>query len=99
MEVVHKKVHYPYQKKGKQVFLLQNFNLQVLLVLIVHGAAPTSAATHSIEFSGPQFEIEESCIAALFGWVQKGHTQDFRASTEFKFMDLVFSFPFSFGLI
>ena len=61
------------------------------------GAAPTSAATHSIEFSGPQFEIEESCIAALFGWVQKAHAQDLRACKELKFMDLVFSFPFSFG--
>ena len=69
-------------------FLLQNFNPQVLNA---RGATPTSAATHSIGFSGPQFEIEESCIAALFGWVQKAHAQDLRAFTELKFMDLASS--------
>ena len=58
----------------------------------MHGATPTNAATHSIEFSaGPQFEIEESCIAALFGWVQKAHAQDLRVSTELKFIDLAWS--------
>ena len=34
-----------------------------------HSTAPTSASKYSIEFSiEPQFEIEESCIEALFGF-------------------------------
>ena len=68
-----------------------------ILKYLVHRAAPTSAATFSIEFSaGPQFEIEESCIAALFGWVQKAHAQDLRVKIRGFGLVLIFSL-FSIG--